>query len=147
MMVSSDQVKVTEEEIRIHFKCSLQLRDGIVVAPRKTQELPDVSTNDQRQRVEFLSVSNFRQRRVHLPGRCQVDGVPLVSRCISGVQVNGTQEFLLCGSEIPVVMHEHKCQRCMSLSKCRVERQGFTSTGPRIVHSLASWNRCAPERA
>ncbi len=71
-----------------------QLFDGFVITPRIKVNFAQVGVDDQRKWIQFLSALHLCQSLIKLAHNRQIlPGVPVVSVCIVGIELDGSFKF------------------------------------------------------
>src|SRR5579862_2412113 len=115
--VSLAQLIVCQTKIGLHFDRLTTLQYRFIVRMRKEKKFRQVSIDNERQWVQIFRLSHFVDRLVILAQEAQMPGIPVVSGCVAGIQLNRPLEFMARGVKIPVVTIQAESERGVGFSE------------------------------
>src|SRR5207245_10917915 len=97
-------------KIGIHLAHSAKLFDGTVILPGEVKSCSMVPGNDHREWIELARPFAFRQGLIEAPLERKALCIPLVSRAVAEIQLDGLSEFLLRRLPVIIIILGNQCQ-------------------------------------
>src|SRR4030095_1378532 len=108
-------------KVWIYFQRLLQLFDCLIILPDLPVSYSYDAVNNQREWVQFLGPSDFRERLTVTPHFSQIFGVPLVRRRIVRIKGDCPLIVRLSLRKLPLVLVFDGGQSIVSLSECFID--------------------------
>src|SRR5262245_22508741 len=143
--ISQRQIKMGQREVRVEFQCFLVLSYSFVVAMPEVVNPTKVRVDNQRERIEFTSPLDMRERFCISPDQCQRERNVVMPRPISGVKSDRAHVF--GKAFFPPPLEGVDLSHCrVSLSQGTVKLDSLSGGRLQLRYGLIRWHRNIPDR-
>src|ERR1700682_5745045 len=96
-----------EREVRVHLQGIAQLFGRLVVLVGHVQPPPEAETDAERKWVKLAREVDLFDALFSAPHRYEIERIPLVSRGVTGIQLDGPLKSASGGRPIPIVVEAY----------------------------------------